>query len=195
MSASTLVALYLVSATAAASAQAAGPPIVPINQAAPAPANPIPSAQSSATTAAPARSRAHAPELSAHTSWVADEGQALTPDLAFADTSDPDPGSGIAMIIAGWVGATAAIAGGLQLPICSHLDYEGPFTAQSCRRYAIGATVSGLAVGVPFLVFGYKKRKRQRAWRERHGLGFLQPHLAAAALHGGGALLSYAFRL
>jgi hypothetical protein len=104
----------------------------------------------------------------------------MTPDLAFADASDPNPGSGRRQILAGWISTGIGVASIAQVPFCHRNEYDAALGEQVCRRLSISMAVIGLAAGIPWLVFGYQKRAAQRAWRARHGLaGWVAPlHLA-----------------
>jgi hypothetical protein len=93
-----------------------------------------------------------------------------TPDLAFADASDPNPGSGRGQILAGWIATGIGLAGVAQAPLCRFNDYDRLGGLRRCRNVGIVFGVLGLSLGVPWLVFGYQKRRAQRAWKQRHGL-------------------------
>jgi hypothetical protein len=91
-------------------------------------------------------------------------------DLAFADVSDPNPGSGFGQILAGWIALGIGTAGVVQAPLCKYNDYDTGWRSRRCRNWGIGVGVVGLALGIPWLTFGYQKRRAQRAWKQRHRL-------------------------
>lgn len=95
------------------------------------------------------------------------------PDLAFADISDPNPGSGRGQIIAGWVATGIGLAGIAQVPICRYDEFDDARELRRCRRVGLAFGIIGLAAGIPWLVFGYQKRAAQREWKKRHGLAML----------------------
>jgi hypothetical protein len=96
------------------------------------------------------------------------------PDLAFADASDPNPGSGAAQIVAGWIASGIGLGGVAQVSACE-LDIENYDRGRpgKCRNVGIVLGVIGLGIGIPWLVFGYQKRRALRAWKARHGLSAL----------------------
>ncbi len=96
------------------------------------------------------------------------------PDLAFADASDPNPGSGIGQIVAGWVATGVGVAGVTRATLCKYSEFHRGYSEHRCRNFGIAFGVIGLTLGIPWLVFGYQKRREQRAWKERHGLSELQ---------------------
>lgn len=98
------------------------------------------------------------------------ETEPVAPDLAFADASDPNPGSGRSQIIAGWIATGAGLAGAAQAPLCKINDFDRGRELRRCRNLGIAVGVIGLAFGIPWLVFGYQHRADQRAWKKRHGL-------------------------
>jgi hypothetical protein len=92
------------------------------------------------------------------------------PDLAFADAADPNPGSGRSQILAGWIATGIGVAGVAQSPLCRFNDFDRGRGLRRCRNIGIVFGVIGLSLGVPWLVFGYQKRRAQRRWKQRHGL-------------------------
>jgi hypothetical protein len=92
------------------------------------------------------------------------------PDLAFADAADPNPGSGRGQILAGWIASGIGVAGVAQAPLCRFNDFDRGRGLRRCRNVGIVFGVLGLSLGVPWLVFGYQKRRAQRQWKQRHGL-------------------------
>jgi hypothetical protein len=105
------------------------------------------------------------------------------PDLAFASVSDPNPGTGRGQIIAGWVATGVGLAGIAQASTCRFNGFDQEAALKRCRNLGIGVGALGLAIGVPWLVFGYRKRAALRAWKQRHGLSALpEPQLAGNSL-------------
>jgi len=98
----------------------------------------------------------------------------VRPDLAFADVSDPNPGTGFGQILTGWIGTTIGVAGVAQIALCP-LDFNdfSQDELRRCRNSAIVFGAIGFSIGIPSLVFGYRKRAAQRAWKQRHGLSAL----------------------
>jgi hypothetical protein len=118
----------------------------------------------------------------------------IAPDLAFADASDPNPGSGRRQILAGWISTGIGAAAIAQLPLCHRNDYDDARSERSCTRLSISAAILGLAAGIPWLVFGYQKRVAQRAWRARHGLAHWIAPLHLAAQRDGASLFYQGLR-
>lgn len=102
-----------------------------------------------------------------------EETEPVAPDLAFADASDPNPGSGRGQIIAGWIASGAGLAGAVQAPLCKFNGFDQGRGLKRCRNLGIAVGVIGLAFGIPWLVFGYQHQAEQRAWKKRHGLASL----------------------
>jgi hypothetical protein len=112
------------------------------------------------------------------------------PDLAFADATDPSPGSGFGQILAGWIATGIGTAGVAQVSTCGlDLNAFGFTQRRRCRNIGIAFGALGLGLGIPWLVFGYQKRRALRAWKQRHGLTAL-PDLELA---GQSLLLRYRF--
>jgi len=115
------------------------------------------------------------------------EPYALPPELAFADPSDPDPGSGAAKIVAGFIGLGVAASNAVQLPFCA---IDQPFVpGRTCVRIAASLAAVGLAVGVPLLVLGYRQRARRKAWLARRLRA--DGHAVRLSVAPAGGLLSY----
>ncbi|MET0286774.1 MAG: hypothetical protein ABW352_19995 [Polyangiales bacterium] len=91
-------------------------------------------------------------------------------ELAFADVSDPNPGSGRGQILAGWIATGVGVAGVVQAPLCERDDFDLGRRVRRCRNLGIVFGALGLSLGIPWLVFGYQRRSAQRAWKQRHGL-------------------------
>lgn len=102
---------------------------------------------------------------------------ALPPHLAFANSSDPNPGSGRIARLIGWIAAGVGLAGVAQAPLCRMQEFTEPSQQRSCRNSSIVLGTVGFGLGLPLLIVGYRKRRAQRAWKERHGLGELAPSL------------------
>jgi hypothetical protein len=112
-----------------------------------------------------------------------------TPDVAFADPSDPNPGSGRRQILAGWISTGIGVVSIAQIPFCHHNDYDDAGSERVCTRFSISMAVLGLAAGIPWLVLGYRKRAAQSAWRARHGLADWLAPLRLAVQRDGASLL------
>jgi hypothetical protein len=95
------------------------------------------------------------------------------PHLAFASESDPNPGSGWTLRLLGWIGSGIGLAGVAQAPLCHMEDVTEPGDKRRCRNSSIAMGSIGLGLGVPLLIFGYRKRRAQRAWKQRHALSEL----------------------
>jgi hypothetical protein len=98
------------------------------------------------------------------------ESEPVAPHLAFADASDPNPGSGRGQILAGWIATGVGIAGVAQSPLCKFEHFDRGRELRRCRNVGLTFGVLGLALGIPWLVFGYQRRAAQKAWKKRHGL-------------------------
>ncbi|HEX5655617.1 MAG TPA: hypothetical protein VFX59_00410 [Polyangiales bacterium] len=92
------------------------------------------------------------------------------PDLAFADATDPNPGAGSGQIIAGWIATGIGLAGVAQSSTCGVEVFDVGLGQRRCRNVGIVFGVVGLGLGIPWLVFGYQKRRALRDWKQRHGL-------------------------
>jgi hypothetical protein len=114
-------------------------------------------------------------------------GTQISPDLAFADASDPNPGR--RQILAGWISTGIGVASIVQIPFCHRNEYDDVHSERVCTRFSISMAVLGLVAGVPWLVFGYQKRAAQRAWRARHGLAQWLAPLHLAVQSDGASLL------
>jgi hypothetical protein len=98
------------------------------------------------------------------------EEEDAAPELAFAAASDPNPGSGRGQIIAGWIATGVGVAGVAQASLCKFNEVDRGSELRRCRNLGIVFGAIGLTLGIPWLVFGYHKRRAQRAWKQRHGL-------------------------
>jgi hypothetical protein len=116
-------------------------------------------------------------------------GAQVSPDLAFADASDPNPGSGRGQILAGWISTGIGAASIAQIPFCHRNEYDDARSERVCTRFSISMAALGLAAGIPWLWFGYQKRAAQRAWRARHGLAHWLAPLHLVVQREGASLL------
>ena len=96
-------------------------------------------------------------------------GDALPPDLAFADISDPNPGSGKGKIVTGWILTGAGTVDLLNLTSCS--NHGGHvLRANTCLRLFTAISAVAVSLGVPLLILGYRQKHQQQKWKRRHGI-------------------------
>jgi hypothetical protein len=97
----------------------------------------------------------------------------VQPHLAFADTKDPNPGSGRTLLLTGWIALGVATLAVAQGPLCSLNTYDARDGQRRCVKSAVGIGVAALTLAVPALVLGYRRRSAQNQWKQRHGLSAL----------------------
>jgi len=87
---------------------------------------------------------------------------------------EPAPPSGIGAIAVGSAALGLAALNLATLPVC-YLDVYPSAAKDGCIIGSLAIAGVGVAVGVPSLVLGLKRRARYRAWRSSHpALGVLE---------------------
>ncbi len=119
----------------------------------------------------------------------AESGQ--TSPSAETQAVDPEPSSGLGMMIPGWVLVGDGALNLALMPLC-FVDLFGTSNIKGvCLGTSIGFGVVGFGVGIPLLVAGYRKRKRHQTWESNQ----LATHLERTQVTAlpGGAAASYTF--
>jgi len=103
------------------------------------------------------------------------------PHLAFADATDPNPGSGRGLILTGWIGLGIAALAVAQGPLCSLNSYDAHDGQRRCVRSSVVIGAVALTLSVPALMFGYRRRRARNDWEQRHGLSLLAERISISA--------------
>jgi hypothetical protein len=137
------------------------------------------------SVASPATTFAQAAAVHAKASPPSPGLRKSSPHLAFADATDPNPGSGRALILTGWIALGVAVLSGAQGPLCSLNSYDTRAGQRSCVRFSLGVGIAALTLGVPSLVLGYRRRSAQNQWKKRHGLSALTMGMSLSTAQSG----------
>jgi len=175
-------------APAAAPAPGAAPTPTPTPAPAPAPAvsaaaaEPLPEAATAPAAAAPPPvAPAPAPAPAAR--------PLVSPSAETPLADEAEPGSGLGLIIVGWIATGVGAVNLASIPICS-ADFYPEQSRDLCVGLSVGFGVVGLGVGIPLLAVGYHKRSKYKEWSERHAVldGLLHTQVA---IQNDSALLLY----
>jgi hypothetical protein len=82
--------------------------------------------------------------------------------------ADPQPSTGVGMIVAGWILGGIGVLNLATLPLC-YADFYPSNAEDLC--VALSAVIGGLGlgIGIPLLIVGYNNRSDYKDWQRRHG--------------------------
>ncbi len=96
--------------------------------------------------------------------------------------AEPPPSSGIALIVTGSVFTGLGALNLITSPICKLDSAFSPGTQNACLDASLVAGGVFLAIGIPMLVVGTKRRAEFQEWKHRYGFVGFNPSTGGGAL-------------